>query len=88
VYRTTGDLELWTYDVETDTWAAIRQANRLVLSTRGFGLAYDASANRVIAYTYSGADPGSETRLFDLRTGTWARSGAVTPEVSLNVVTA
>ena len=37
-------------------------------------LAYDASVDRMVAYT--GGDAGPETWLLDIRTGTWSRSGA------------
>ena len=63
--------EPWNYDVETDTWTPIHQAN----GPGGGPLAYDASVDRIVAFV------GGETRLFDLRTGTWSRSAAETPLV-------
>jgi len=68
---------MWTYDVETDTWTPIHQANagpdyRVV--------AYDASVDRMVAYTGGGGEP--ETWLFDVRTGTWSRSSAQAPGVT------
>ena len=70
---------LWSYDVETGTWTPIRQAN--AMSSGLF--AYDTSVYRIITYGPA-ADPESvdrEIRLFDIRTGRWSRSGAVTPGV-------
>jgi hypothetical protein len=69
-------IELWNYDVETDTWAPIRQTNRL--GPLGYGAyAYDASADRIIGFTRGVPD---ETRLLDIRTGTWS-SGAEPPDL-------
>ena len=74
-------LELWSYEVETDTWTPIRQANRLAVEPREF--AYDASVDRIVAYSDAGERPGgARTWLFDLRTGTWSGTGAVTPAFS------
>ena len=42
--------ELWTYDVATDTWTPIRQDSPAAAWDRGVGFAYDASADRLIAY--------------------------------------
>lgn len=67
--------ELWNYDVETDMWTPIHQTNGPSYA----GFAYDASVDRMVAYT--GVSGGHETWLFDIRTGTWSRSGAVTPHV-------
>jgi hypothetical protein len=39
--------------------------------------AYDASVDRIVVY--GGAESVADTRLFDLRTGTWSRSAAETP---------
>ena len=68
--------DLWYYDVETDAWTPISQATRW----EGLGLSmyvYDASVDRIVVY---GAVEGvADTRLFDLRTGTWSRSAAETP---------
>ena len=44
----------------------------------GCGLAYDASVDRIVAYSPMGDLP-PETWLFDIRTGTWSRAGAETP---------
>ena len=74
--RAADRTELWNHDVETDTWTPIHQAN----GSDGFGVfAYDASVDRIIAYTRA------QTWLFDIRTGTWSRSGVVTPEIIFDV---
>jgi hypothetical protein len=62
--------ELRNYDVETDTWTPIHQAN----GAEGGPVAYDASVDRIVAV-------GAEAWLFDLRTGRWSRSDAVAPHV-------
>jgi len=71
----TGQPELWTYDVETDTWTLV---DRVTGPAWHAGLAYDASVDRVVAYS------PPETWLFDIRTGTWSRAGAETPVVEPN----
>lgn len=77
----TRDLELWNYQVETDAWTPIRQANRLAIEPREF--AYDASVDRIVAYADAAGQPGEpRTWLFDLRTGTWSGTSAVTPSFS------
>jgi hypothetical protein len=77
----TPGVELWSYQVETDTWTPIPQANRLAVQPIEY--AYDASVDRIVAYTDTGGRPaGARTWLFDLRTGTWSGTGAVTPEFS------
>jgi hypothetical protein len=73
---------LWTYDVTTDTWTPILQDGPAPAWERGVGVAYDASADRLIAYGVNQTpDAGNEAWLFDLRTGTWSRAGAVTPNI-------
>jgi hypothetical protein len=75
---------LSTYDVETDTWTPIREANggpetggMSAAGWPGYGvLAYDASVDRIVAYVGR-----AETWLFDIRTGRWSKSGAETPAV-------
>ena len=63
---------LQEYDVEADTWTPIR----LVNGPGWYGpFAHDASVGRFVAY----APP--ETWLFDVRTSTWSRAGAETPDV-------
>ena len=73
------DEELLNYDVESDTWTPIHQAN----GPADWGMhAYDASVDRMIVYTFGG-DPDAlepETWLLDLRTGRWSRSAAETPD--------
>lgn len=75
--------ELWTYDVETDTWFPFRRAGAPAVGLFGL-LAYDASVDRIIGYAGvpSVTDVSYRTRLFDIRTGTWSTAGAVTPAVS------
>jgi len=73
---------LSTYDVETDTWAPIREANggpetggMSPAGWPGYGvLAYDPSVDRIVAV-------GEETWLFDIRTGRWSKSGVEAPDV-------
>jgi hypothetical protein len=70
----TGQPELWNYDVETDTWTLI---DRVTGPAWHAGLAYDASVDRIVAYS------PPETWLYD-RTGAWSRAGAETPVVEPN----
>jgi hypothetical protein len=70
--------ELWSYEVETDTWTPIRQANRLAIEPQEY--VYDASVDRIVAYSHTGDTAGHKTWLFDLRTGSWSGTGALTPE--------
>jgi hypothetical protein len=71
--------ELWSYEVETDTWTPISQANRPAVEL--FAFAYDASVDRLVAYSPAGERTGGAgTWLFDLRTGTWSGTRALTPE--------
>jgi hypothetical protein len=72
--------ELWSYEVETDTWTPIRQANRLAVEPQEY--AYDASVDRMVAYSSAGGLGGAGTWLFDLRTGTWSGTRALTPAFS------
>jgi hypothetical protein len=82
-------LELWGYDVEADTWTPIPQATPPDLGPHYEFFAYDASVDRLVAYARSCpgcegvADPPpptwAATWLFDLRTGTWSGTSAVTP---------
>jgi len=72
-----SDLKLmWSYEVESDTWTPIHQANG-----PGYAeFAYDASADRIVAYAF-GAASVPETWLLEFRTGTWTKSAAVTPGI-------
>jgi hypothetical protein len=76
--RGAGSPDLWAYDVETDTWTAV--------AAGGFSgsvlVAYDAAADRLVAYDFE--DDGPTTRLVDLRARTWMDAAAVTPEIRLN----
>jgi len=80
----TPDLELWSYEVETDTWTPIRQANRLAIDPWNY--VYDASVDRLVAYDAGGRSGAARTWLFDLRTGTWSGTGAITPQFSFGWV--
>jgi len=81
-------LELWGYEVETDTWTPLRVEPLVIGAHYGF-FAYDASVDRLVAYARScpycenSANPPpptwAKTWLFDLRTGTWSGTSAVTP---------
>jgi len=70
---------IWAYDVAADTWAMIGALE--VLGGFPWGnpgddlLAYDASLDRVVATVVG----GSETRLFDMRTGSVADARAAAP---------
>jgi hypothetical protein len=66
---------LWSYDVETDTWAPVSQSP---WRAGNWELAYDASVDRIVAYARWTL---FEMWLFDIRTGTWSKSSADTPEV-------
>jgi hypothetical protein len=78
-------LELWSYEVETDTWTPIPQGEPPVVGPHYEFFAYDASVDRLVAYANAwkpwDGDWHFEARtwLFDLRTGTWSGTGAVTP---------
>jgi hypothetical protein len=81
----TVGLELWGYEVETDTWSPIR-VDPLAIGPHYEFFAYDASVDRLVAYarTWTGAGGGdwrfeARTWLFDLRSGTWAATGTVAP---------
>jgi hypothetical protein len=78
-----GEGGLLDYDVETDTWTPISQADGPASPTAGSvpaprsgGMfAYDASVDRVVVAPFV----GSRMWLLDIRTGTWSRSGVETP---------
>jgi hypothetical protein len=81
----TIDLELWGYEVETDTWSPIR-VDPITIAPHFDFLAYDGSIDRLVAYvtTWSSTDDGNwafgaRTWLLDLRSGTWAPTAAFTP---------
>jgi len=81
--------EAWTYEVETGTWTPIFQANKPAgLGQRNWDFAHDASVDRFVAYQAvwkpagdrNSLFEGNKTWLFDIRSGTWSETGAVTPE--------
>jgi hypothetical protein len=76
----TPGVELWSYEVETDTWTPVPQANRLAVEPREY--AYDASVARLVVYANAGEPAEASTWLFDLRTATWSATGAITPQFS------
>jgi hypothetical protein len=82
-------LEMWGYDVDSDTWTPIPQTEPLSIGPHYEDFAYDASVDRLVAYAnrWSGAGDGewhfgATTWLFDLRTGAWSGSGGAAPEFS------
>jgi hypothetical protein len=79
-----GGTALWTYEVETDTWATVHQVDGPAVEAQPRDLddlVYDTSVDLLVAYDVDeGAGP--ETRLFDLSAGTWSETGAVAPEFS------
>ena len=68
---------LWSYDVETDTWAPIHDGPWPPLGA----FAYDTSVDRLVVYTAVGGARPTEMWLLDIRTRTWSRSDAETPAV-------
>ena len=82
-------LALWGYEVEAGTWTTIPQAKPPDLGPHYQFFAYDVSVDRLVAYLRSCpycenvANPPqpswARTWLFDLRTGTWSGTSAVTP---------
>jgi hypothetical protein len=83
-------LPLWGYEVETDTWIPIPQAEPLAIGPHYEDFAYDASVDRLVAYSNAWGPPDEDgnrlweakTWLFDIRTDTWSGTGAATPEYS------
>lgn len=81
------DPEMWTYDVENDTWARVRQDGAPFLGNSADHelLAYDGSVDRVVGYlgdSCSGCPEGDRTAVFDPRTGVWVHSYSDTPDVN------
>ncbi len=80
-------LPLWGYEVETDTWTPIPQAEPLAIGPHYEFFAYDPSVDRLVAYANTWGPPDEDgnrlyearTWLFDIRTGTWSGTSAVTP---------
>lgn len=81
-------LELWSYEVETDTWTPIREVEPQVVGPHYEFFAYDASVDRLVVYA-NVRKPGAGlvprfkagTWLLDLRTGAWSGTSAVAPPV-------
>ena len=67
---------MWTYDVDTDTWAEIDQGAQRPPAALETDLTYDASVDRLIAY-----HPGRSTWEFDIRAGRWEEQTTNTPDV-------
>jgi hypothetical protein len=84
----TVGLELWAYEVETDTWTPIPQAEPLAVGPHYEDFAYDASVDRLVAYANRWKPWDGDwhfeatTWLFDLRGGTWSGTGAAAPQFS------
>jgi hypothetical protein len=79
--ESTLGLPLRGYEVETDTWTPIPQAEPLAIGPHYEFFAYDASVDRLVAYAnaWRAGDFEARTWLFDLRTGRWSDTSAVTP---------
>jgi hypothetical protein len=74
----TASLEFWNFDVEADTWTPVRQATRPEhLGASAF--VFDTSVDRMVEMAWGG-DRTPETRLFDVGTGAWSRSGVQMPD--------
>jgi hypothetical protein len=72
-------LELWGYEVETDTWTPVGVQPKTIGPHYEF-FAYDTAVDRLVAYaqTWAGATWNrafGARRGFNLRTGTWAATG-------------
>lgn len=83
--------EMWSYDVETDSWAALEQEGKPHSRRHADHelLAYDPSVDRVVSYDgddCGGCPGGDRTRILDPRTGVWSKSAADTPEVNTGMI--
>jgi hypothetical protein len=82
----TASLEFWSFDVEADTWTLVRQATRPEhLGASAF--VFDTSVDRMVEMAWGmalgvawGDYRTPETRLFDVGTGAWSRSGVQMPD--------
>jgi hypothetical protein len=84
----TLEMALWSYEVETDTWTAIRESKPPAIGPHYEFFAYDTSVDRLVAYVRAcpyceNVDSPSPPRwartwLFDLRTGVLSGTSAVT----------
>lgn len=79
-----------TYDVESDTWTLIHRAESRLVGPHYEFLAYDASVDRLVAYSNAWGPPdglgdrrfAAKAWLFDIRAGRWSESDAVAPGFS------
>jgi hypothetical protein len=68
----TQDLETWTFDVCTNTWARMHPNQEPPRGT--YGLVYDVDSDMTIA-----SDPTARTWVYDLKANTWTRKGDEPP---------
>jgi hypothetical protein len=84
--------QMWTYDVDTDTWTDVDQGATLPPSAEDAQLlTYDASVDRLILYvnsedkqtptTWEEDEPTSSTWEFDIRAGRWEKQATNTPNL-------
>ena len=79
--RTTTS-QMWTYDVDTDTWTEVDQGATLPPAAEDDQLlTYDASVDRLILYVNSEEEPTSSTWEFDIRAGLWEKQATNTPNL-------
>jgi len=79
----------WGYDVEADRWTQLRKGTPVVIGSHYEFFAYERSADRVDAYVSVWGSAGrlgdwlfdARMWLYDVRTGTWSRTGALAPPV-------
>jgi hypothetical protein len=78
-------LQMWTYEVDSDTWETLPQGLSRPPRERSCGfefLDYDVLADRVVLYSETCASSGPETWLFDPRNGAWSKADVETARVS------
>ena len=80
--------QLWTYDVDTDTWSEVDQGATLPPAVEDGDaqlLTYDASADRLILYLVNRDEPNSSfsTWEFDIRAGHWEKQATNTPSLGI-----
>jgi hypothetical protein len=72
--------ELWSYDVERDTWTRVDQVGAPDVASAHEGLlVYDASVDRLVGYDRT----SNSTTLFDPALRTWSSTDALTPVINL-----